>query len=577
MHWRIIIVLILASFTTVAQHNHYIYIQSDNAQLFYIRKGSEVLSSSSSGFVILPKIQPGQQEILIGFPKNEFPEYQFSVEVKGKDRGFALKNFNEKGWGLFDLQSLEVIMGKKVEPKKEEEKTQTGPLTSDPFSVILASAVDDQRIRETSLVYREEITAQNTAPTKAETITKTTSVPKTEAPVVTTVSPKKEPVPIQEDLAKKEPVTVQEDLAKKETAVPAKTDPPKQEPAQVAAVVPSGKVDSPSAANPPRKDSLARSVERELQTDPARPVPSASAKQEVAGKEPGVKKNNGLFSKNPFAKKKKEPVTTGAGVVMVAGASGEVKKDNEALATAPANNADSVAVKESAPSSRSSYVIKFSEYKSGDERVMIYIDHQPAHDDTIRLSIPEEPAAVPENEKLPVKDTLKIAADTPVSLSAAPAEIVPMVKTEPDVKKQAEPKPPVDKPAVAMKQETAAVTDSSAGKKETASAVEKNAETRTDCRRMATEKDMVAMRKKMIMMADEDEMIALALKDFKARCYSAERIQNLSYVFTTDKGRYKLFDAAFPYVYDPSNFEQLERLLNDDYYIKRFRALVNKN
>jgi hypothetical protein len=94
---------------------------------------------------------------------------------------------------------------------------------------------------------------------------------------------------------------------------------------------------------------------------------------------------------------------------------------------------------------------------------------------------------------------------------------------------------------------------------------------------MASEKDMVAMRKKMIMMSDEDEMISLALKDFKARCYSTERIQNLSYVFTTDKGRYKLFDAAFPYVYDPANYSQLERLLNEDYYIKRFHALVNKN
>jgi hypothetical protein len=115
--------MLLAAFTAVGQHNHYIYIQSDNAQLFYIRKGSEVLSSSASGFIILPRLQPGQQELSVGFPKNEFPEYQFTIEIKGKDRGFALKNFSEKGWGLFDLQSLEVIMGKKLEPKKDVQKT----------------------------------------------------------------------------------------------------------------------------------------------------------------------------------------------------------------------------------------------------------------------------------------------------------------------------------------------------------------------------------------------------------------------------------------------------------------------
>jgi len=78
------------------------------------------------------------------------------------------------------------------------------------------------------------------------------------------------------------------------------------------------------------------------------------------------------------------------------------------------------------------------------------------------------------------------------------------------------------------------------------------------------------------LMADEDEMIATALRDIKSKCYTTERIQNLSYVFTTDKGRYKLFDAAHPYVYDPTNYVQLERLLNQDYYINRFRALINQ-
>lgn len=167
--------MMLASLSAVGQHDHYIYIQSDNAQNFYIRKGSEVISSSASGYVILPRIQPGQQDFFIGFPKNEFPEYQFTFDIKGKDRGFALKNFEDKGWGLFDLQSLEVIMGKKIEPKKEEKKNEGGTLTNDPFSVILASAVGDQGIRQTSLVYHEEMNAQTSPPSKTDAANKTTT------------------------------------------------------------------------------------------------------------------------------------------------------------------------------------------------------------------------------------------------------------------------------------------------------------------------------------------------------------------------------------------------------------------
>ena len=542
-----------ASLSALGQHNHYIYIQSDNAQNFYIRKGGELISSSASGFVILPRIEPGQQEFLVGFPKNQFPEYQFAIEIKGKDRGFALKNFNEKGWGLFDLQSLDVIMGKKIEPKKEETKTETGPLTDDPFSVILASAVGDQRIRQTSLVYREEITAQHNPPVKPETSNnKNQAAPATESVVVKTTAPaKSEPVVINPDItSKKDPVAVNSPLppasdatakktsetAKKEEVVTNTTAPVKNEVVAKQTAEPAQKEESvPATIDKPKADTmLAKSTV----------MPPGEA---------GAEKKRGLFKKNPFAKKTADPVKAEPGVVMITGAAGNggketgqekkeaesvkeggITADEPTISTVPK---DSVGVTESASVTKLPYVIKFSEFKSGRETVLVYIDHQSASDDTIRLSITEDSIVSLDNDPVTAKDTAVV---------------------------------------VAREEPGAAIDSSTLEKGKDSVLAVRKAEVRTDCRRMASEKDMVAMRKKMIMMADEDEMVALALKDFKQRCYSTERIQNMSYVFTTDKGRYKLFDAAFPYVYDPSNFPQLERLLNEEYYINRFRALINK-
>jgi len=93
---------------------------------------------------------------------------------------------------------------------------------------------------------------------------------------------------------------------------------------------------------------------------------------------------------------------------------------------------------------------------------------------------------------------------------------------------------------------------------------------------MAREKDVLNLRKKMLSLGTDAEKVDAVVKEAKTNCYTVEQIQNLSYVFTTDKGRYKLFDAAHPYVYDPTNYVQLERLLNQDYYINRFRALINQ-
>ena len=53
--------------------------------------------------------------------------------------------------------------------------------------------------------------------------------------------------------------------------------------------------------------------------------------------------------------------------------------------------------------------------------------------------------------------------------------------------------------------------------------------------------------KKMASENNPEDMIKVAKKYFKVKCYGTEQIKDLSYLFLTDKGKYMFFDAAYPF------------------------------
>src|SRR3954451_4448634 len=95
--------LLLSAFMTLslavhAQQKHFIYIQADNQQLFSVELNGKYYSSSSIGYIILPKLSDSTYTLKINFAKNSYPEQSFKIDVNGKDYGYALKNFGDKGW-----------------------------------------------------------------------------------------------------------------------------------------------------------------------------------------------------------------------------------------------------------------------------------------------------------------------------------------------------------------------------------------------------------------------------------------------------------------------------------------------
>jgi hypothetical protein len=227
--------------TASAQKIYFIYLQSESDQPFYVKLNNRVHSSTASGYLILSKLKDSTQNFTVGFPGNKWPEQQFAVVMNRKDRGFILKNFGDKGWGLFDMQSMAVQMA----TGSTARVSNSGGGDSQPVSIfasILAKASDDpslleriavttiaekkpvEKKAETVIAKKEEPNKEKTTPPVQPVITKTDPV------VVKNEEPKPAntaPVPVAtEPVVKKEEVKV-------EKAEPAVTTINKEEPKPV--------------------------------------------------------------------------------------------------------------------------------------------------------------------------------------------------------------------------------------------------------------------------------------------------------------------------------------------------------
>ena len=138
----IVMLFSVFGFLAKAQQIHFVYIQTENAQPFYVKLDQKIISSSAAGYVILSKLTDGVYEFNIGYPKNEFPEKKFKIIMANRNEGFLLKNFGEKGWGLFNLESFEVAMGMGADSPDTASKT----VANDAFSRMLANVVKDSSI-----------------------------------------------------------------------------------------------------------------------------------------------------------------------------------------------------------------------------------------------------------------------------------------------------------------------------------------------------------------------------------------------------------------------------------------------
>jgi hypothetical protein len=354
--------LMVAKLST-AQQLYFIYIQTDNKQPFYVKKDNKLLSSSAAGYLVVPKLNEGEHSFTVGFPKEQWEPQQFTINVTSADAGYLLKNYKDKGWGLYNIQTMQTVMSgsKPPAPKAAQDSDED-------FANALSGAANTK---------------------------------------VMVAKPK-------------------------------------------------------------------------VNVEP-------------------VKKLNAGFNNNDYVAT--YLVTTNG------------KTDTVRLAI------------------------------SGNIPAIKKVEQEIKEEET------KEAAVVSENA--PSKPAVVMPENPVVKEAAAAKEITPIKEKV---------KPVVD------------ITSNTTYQNENKPEVAFN----SDCKARAEQEDFIKVRKKMAAQDGDDDMIAVALKAFKTKCFTVEQIKNLSILLLSDKGKYNFFDTVYEYAYDTNNYKSLATEMKDEYYINRFKAMLKR-
>ncbi len=431
------------------------YLQSETGRHFSLKMDNVSYHSTTSGYLIMSQLKDSIYDFSIIFPGDQWSEHKFTVPIKGKDHGYLIKNFGEKGWGLYDLQTSAVQMAK-ADPSKAGLKAE--PRQVSKFTMILSKASDD--------------------PSLLEALPQLAVVREEEKPVEIKATPPEE--------------KVEEKEKEKEKEVIAKTDPPKTE------IKEETKTETPVQI-PPKSET---ETNKEILVSGQEVLPQAKApmKEEQKKEEKPLEKQ---------AEKPEEKMEI---------ASPPVTKLEEKKTDPPVVTELQRTEEKQVSEYKRSVVTRRAESSTTEGFGLTFTDESEGRIDTIRIIIPNP------------KYTL-----------------ISQVAEKKEEKKFLE----IDE------------------KKEEKIVVKKN-----KCSSIASENDFLKLRKKMAAEKGDEDMISEARKAFRSKCYTVEQLRNLGSLFLDDGGKYKFYDESYTHVSDLENFAGLEKELKDEYYLKRFRAMI---
>ena len=140
---KFIYVLVLCCLATTigrGQINHFIYIQTENKQPFYVKLKERLYSSSAQGYLVVPKLPEGEYNITIGFPKNEFPPKQLNITVGKNDEGYLYRQTVNKEWALYNLYTMQMVT---ADTKVQAEVKEAKPVVRDTVANILTPTIEN--------------------------------------------------------------------------------------------------------------------------------------------------------------------------------------------------------------------------------------------------------------------------------------------------------------------------------------------------------------------------------------------------------------------------------------------------
>lgn len=99
-----------------AQPAGFIYLQSENNTSFQLVWNGNSYPSSATGYLVVPQMPAGEQQIEIGFPGTIWHNTSFVIPLTDKPRGFSLRQNLQNQWILFDMISFGQIAGREIIP-----------------------------------------------------------------------------------------------------------------------------------------------------------------------------------------------------------------------------------------------------------------------------------------------------------------------------------------------------------------------------------------------------------------------------------------------------------------------------
>lgn len=135
-----------------AQRGNFVYIQAEDQKPFYVKIDKKYLSSSATGYMIIPRLNAGQYNLILGSQKNNWAEQQFNVIINNDDRGFLLKSAGNTNMLLLDLKNEQLLKSSLVEVAAD---TYEYTERTDDFAKTLAAVVNDPSIARVRVEKKE--------------------------------------------------------------------------------------------------------------------------------------------------------------------------------------------------------------------------------------------------------------------------------------------------------------------------------------------------------------------------------------------------------------------------------------
>jgi len=507
-----------------AQKIYFVYFQTENNAPFFVRMDDKLYSSSPSGYLILPRLRDSTYHFRLGFPGKDV-DLDFSTTINKKDHGYLVKNFGDKGWGLFDLQSLSIQMST-TKVKGTAEVNKDGDTQVDAFTDLLSKAADDPSLKQNVVLVKEE----EKKPVTVAAVEKVEKKPEVTEAIVK--EEKKPETNTQADVkqSEKKPDAVDKANQKVGITTAAVADQKKSEPNVVDNKSDEKKIVGVAAANEKQNDSTAQIAETVNKGE--------VYKKSVVTKISGTDTREGFES--VFVDEQDGNKDTIR--VLIPAENKQAIAKNEQLADSTTDTKKFVEVNPDAKQANSTgNELKNKEPVKWWPFGNIFGKKEK---DSIKTTSTTKSQTTEKKEEPKKWNPFAKKKDTLTTKTTSQAKTQPTTKS--DEPKKWNP--------FASKNKTA----NTAGKKCEAAAYD----------------DFLKLRRKMAEKTNDDGMFEEARKYFKEKCFTTEQIKNLSSMFLSNASKYNFFELAHKNVTDKENFPSLQSELKDEYYVNRFKTLV---